>query len=70
LSTWHDGHVLAESIAADPRRWLGAEHTDTGVLVKLLDAGQRLPFHVHPDRRFARAHLASPSGEAEAWVTV
>lgn len=41
---------------------------DPGVLVKLLDAGQRLPLHVHPDRRFATAHLASPYGKTEAWV--
>ena len=33
---------------------------DTGMLVKLLDAGQRLPVHVHPDREFARSHLRLP----------
>jgi mannose-6-phosphate isomerase len=38
--------------------------------VKLLDAGQRLPLHVHPDRRFATAHLSSPYGKTEAWVIV
>lgn len=70
LSSLADGRVLAEAIAADPRWWLGTEDTDTGVLVKLLDAGQRLPLHVHPDRRFANTHLASPYGKAEAWVIV
>ncbi|MER5458951.1 class I mannose-6-phosphate isomerase [Micromonospora sp. NPDC002389] len=70
LSTLADGRVLAEAIAADPRWWLGPGRTDTGVLVKLLDAGQRLPLHVHPDRRFATAHLASPYGKTEAWVIV
>ncbi|MDG4829228.1 class I mannose-6-phosphate isomerase [Solwaraspora sp. WMMD1047] len=70
LSTLPDGRVLAEAIAADPRWWLGPERTDPGVLVKLLDAGQRLPLHVHPDRRFATTHLASPYGKAEAWVIV
>ncbi|HEY0698690.1 MAG TPA: carbohydrate kinase [Micromonospora sp.] len=70
LSTLADGRVLAEAIAADPRWWLGPERADTGELVKLLDAGQRLPLHVHPDRRFATAHLASPYGKAEAWVIV
>lgn len=50
LSTLSDGRVLAEAVAADPRWWLGPGRTDTGVLVKLLDAGQRLPLHVHPDR--------------------
>jgi mannose-6-phosphate isomerase len=70
LSTLADGRVLAEAIAADPSWWLGPSRTDTGVLVKLLDAGQRLPLHVHPDRRFANAHLASPYGKTEAWVIV
>ncbi|MFG2043450.1 class I mannose-6-phosphate isomerase [Dactylosporangium sp. NPDC048998] len=70
LSTLADGRVLAEAIAADPRWWLGPDRADAGVLVKLLDAGQRLPLHVHPDRRFATAHLASPYGKTEAWVIV
>jgi mannose-6-phosphate isomerase len=70
-----DGALLAEAVAADPRAWLGAEHvtrygTDTGLLVKLLDAGQRLPVHVHPDRRFAAEHLASPHGKTEAWIVL
>ncbi|MFV2017340.1 class I mannose-6-phosphate isomerase [Micromonospora sp. LOL_023] len=70
LSTLSDGRVLADAIAADPRWWLGPLRTDAGVLVKLLDAGQRLPLHVHPDRRFAMTHLASPYGKTEAWVIV
>src|SRR3954451_3013664 len=70
LSTLLDGRVLAEAIAADPRWWLGPERTDTGGLVELVDAGQRLPLHVHPDRRFATTHLASPYGKTEAWVIV
>ena len=41
---------------------------DTGVLVKLLDAGNRLPVHAHPSRAFAREHLGSAHGKAEAWV--
>jgi mannose-6-phosphate isomerase len=70
LSVLPDGRVLAEAIAADPAWWLGPSRTDTGVLVKLLDAGQRLPLHVHPNRSFANEHLASPYGKTEAWVIV
>jgi mannose-6-phosphate isomerase len=70
LSSLADGRVLAEAIAAEPRWWLGPDRADTGILVKLLDAGQRLPLHVHPDRRFATEHLASPYGKTEAWVIV
>ncbi len=75
LTTLPDGRVLAEAVAADPQWWLGPEHVarfgdNPAILVKLLDAGQRLPLHVHPDRRFALSHLASPYGKTEAWVIV
>ncbi|MCO8269079.1 class I mannose-6-phosphate isomerase [Actinoplanes sp. TRM 88003] len=70
LSALPDGRLLIDAITAEPRYWLGPDRADTGVLVKLLDAGQRLPLHVHPDRTFANAHLASPYGKTEAWVIV
>lgn len=70
-----DGALLADVIAADPVAWLGREHVarygpDPALLVKLLDAGQRLPLHVHPDRGFAAKHLASPYGKTEAWIVL
>jgi mannose-6-phosphate isomerase len=73
LSVLPDGEVLADAIAERPEWWLGPAHlaahgADPTILVKLLDAGERLPLHVHPDRRFANAHLASPYGKTEAWV--
>jgi mannose-6-phosphate isomerase len=73
LSRLPDGRLLVDAVRAAPERWLGAAHVarygaDPTILVKLLDAGQRLPLHVHPDRRFARSHLASPYGKTEAWV--
>ena len=40
------------------------------LLVKLLDAGQRLPVHAHPSREWARRHLDCPYGKTEAWVIV
>ena len=40
------------------------------MLVKLLDAGQRLPVHVHPTRPFAREHLHSCYGKSEAWYVL
>jgi mannose-6-phosphate isomerase len=75
LTTLPGGALLAAAIAEDPERWLGAEHVarygpDPAILVKLLDAGERLPLHVHPNRDFARAHLAAPYGKTEAWVVV
>jgi mannose-6-phosphate isomerase len=72
LTTLPDGHLLADAIAADPVGWLGAAHVerwgvDPLLLVKLLDAGQRLPVHAHPPRDFARRHLGRRHGKAEAW---
>jgi mannose-6-phosphate isomerase len=73
LSRLADGTLLRDAIAADPEGWLGAAHIDaygtsTELLVKLLDAGERLPVHVHPDRAFANRHLGLPHGKTEAWV--
>jgi len=66
-----DGTLLADAIAADPTSWLGpGRGSQPALLVKLLDAGQRLPLHVHPDREFAAAHLHSGYGKTEAWIVV
>ncbi|WP_147917107.1 class I mannose-6-phosphate isomerase [Ruania zhangjianzhongii] len=69
------GRPLRDLIEADPEHWLGADHrtafgTDTQLLVKLLEAGQRLPVHVHPDDDFAADHLGLAHGKAEAWYIV
>ena len=66
---------LAELIAKDPEGWLGTAHvarwgSSPALLVKLIDAGQRLPVHVHPTRRFATDHLGCPFGKTEAWVVL
>ena len=72
LARTTDGELLRDVVAADPLSWIGAElpDGDTGVLFKLLDAGQRLPVHVHPDRRFASNHLDCPYGKTEAWFVL
>jgi mannose-6-phosphate isomerase len=67
-----DGTLLVEAIDAEPMLWLGPDHvaafgTDTKILVKLLDAGERLPVHAHPGVAFASAHLGAAHGKAEAW---
>lgn len=72
LTTLPDGILLLEAIRNSPVEWLGAEHVarwgaDSMILVKLLDAGQRLPVHAHPDDAFAATMLASAHGKAEAW---
>jgi mannose-6-phosphate isomerase len=68
-----DGSELAKVLAADPESFFEPSHlarhgAEPGVLVKLLDAGARLPVHYHPDRAFAERHLGIPHGKTEAWI--
>jgi mannose-6-phosphate isomerase len=69
------GAFLRDCIAADPEEFLGPEHVaaygaDPGLLVKLLDAGERLPVHAHPARSFAKEHVGSRWGKTEAWIVL
>lgn len=64
--------LLIDEIRRDPVSWLGKSHVakhgnDTKLLVKLLDAGQRLPIHAHPHVDWARVHVKRDHGKAEAW---
>lgn len=75
LTRLPDGRWLRDAVAADPVSWLGAEHAaefgpDPALLVKLLDAGQRLPVHCHPSNAFASAHLGCRHGKTEAWIVM
>jgi len=72
LSSLPDGHTLLEAITRAPVDWLGADHlarygADPRLLVKLLDAGERLPVHAHPSGEFASRHLGRAHGKTEAW---
>jgi mannose-6-phosphate isomerase len=73
ISPLPDGRSLAEDVAEQPDAYLGAAHkqrfgADVAVLIKLLDAGERLPVHFHPDNAFAQSHLGSTYGKTEAWI--
>lgn len=73
ISRLEDGTLLTDAIAADPVGWLGPElakayGNEPGLLVKLLDAGERLPVHAHPPRDVARRHLDSRFGKTEGWI--
>ena len=88
LSRLPDGSLVRDALAADPRDgWAPtmprASAPSPALLVKLLDAGERLPVHHHPDGAFAREHLgldvrqdrgvdrrrgrAGRAGRASAW---
>ena len=73
LSRLADGTILKQAIEANPEAYLGPEHVaaygaDPGLLVKLLDAGERLPVHYHPGRAFAKEHLGLRYGKTESWL--
>jgi mannose-6-phosphate isomerase len=70
-----DGELLRDAVAAQPEEYLGSHHLATfgpnpALLVKLLDAGERLPVHCHPDRAFAKSHFDSLFGKTEAWLVL
>jgi mannose-6-phosphate isomerase len=73
LSRLEDGTILRDAIQADPEGFLGPDHVahygaDPALLVKLLDAGERLPVHYHPGRPFAKQHLGLRYGKTESWL--
>ena len=73
LSALPDGKLLRDAVEADPVGYLGQEHVDrfgtsTELLVKLLDTGERLFVHLHPDQDFAAQHLGLIHGKTEAWI--
>lgn len=75
LSPLPGGSWLRDAVAANPENWLGAAQlaangAEPALLVKLLDAGQRLPVHCHPSDTFAGAHFGSRYGKTEAWIVV
>ena len=75
LTTLPGGGLLRDAVAAHPANWLGDAHVDrfgadSALLVKLLDAGQRLPVHCHPSDEFAAAHYGSRFGKTEAWIVI
>jgi len=68
LSRLADGRTVRDAVAADPEAFLGPGAVEPGFLVKLLDAGERLPVHFHPDDAFARRELGLDRGKTEAWL--
>ncbi len=66
---------LDEVLRAEPKALTGSLPPEgatlsLGVLVKLLDAAERLPVHCHPTRPDAARLLGSPFGKTEAWIVL
>lgn len=73
LTILPDGRVLKDAIAESPTEYLGHAHVEAfgsqpELLVKLLDTGERLFVHFHPDDEFAAKHLGLAHGKTEAWI--
>jgi mannose-6-phosphate isomerase len=64
--------LLKDLIDSHPVEMLGSSHVqqygfNMALLVKVLDAGERLTIQVHPDRQFAKSVFRSDYGKTEAW---
>jgi mannose-6-phosphate isomerase len=63
--------LLSDLIRSDPALFLGEKlaekYGDMGILIKLLDACERLTIQVHPDKTFAKQELHSEFGKTEGW---
>lgn len=75
LSRLPDGTLLRDRLLAEQLAFLGSEHShhrdgEPGLLIKLLEAGERLPVHLHPDDRVAREQIGYPWGKTEAWFVI
>ncbi len=67
-----DQPLLKDVLAGDPEGFYGRAHLRAfgekmGVLIKLIDAHERLTIQVHPDKQFAWEQLHSRYGKTEAW---
>jgi mannose-6-phosphate isomerase len=60
----HGRAVLGRETAA------GGERAGLGLLIKFLDASERLSVQVHPDDLYAAAHEIGESGKDECWVVM
>lgn len=64
--------TLKEVIQKEPEKYLGSRRKalygdSMGVLVKLIDAGERLTVQVHPDKQTAKQLFHSDYGKTECW---
>ena len=55
---------ITEAVSKDD---FGPQRNECGVLVKLLDAGERLGVQVHPTPEFSKIHFGISKGKTECW---
>lgn len=64
--------TLKEVITSSPRQTLGEAHfssfgPNTGVLIKIIDAAERLTIQAHPTKESSLRLFGSPFGKTECW---
>ncbi|MFI3226569.1 MAG: type I phosphomannose isomerase catalytic subunit [Clostridia bacterium] len=64
--------TLKEIMDAQPENYYGKAHMEqigetAGILIKLIDAAERLTIQAHPDKKFAKEYFKSDYGKTEAW---
>lgn len=67
----YKGKTLKETVFSSPKKFLGREDISVfPLLVKFLDAKQRLSVQVHPDNDFAFEHENGELGKTEMWYVI
>lgn len=72
LTEDYSGNFLKDIIEKNPEEILGKRHfekygSNPGVLLKLLDAAERLAVQVHPSKENAKKYFNSDYGKTECW---
>ncbi len=62
-------NLLGEELVGENNRW-AIERGLFPLMVKIIDAEQRLSVQVHPDDEYAKAHEGNELGKAEMWVVL
>ena len=60
----HGVRLITEAVETSD---FGEGRKNSGVLIKLLDAGERLGIQVHPTKEYAKEHFGNPYGKTECW---
>ena len=61
------GSSFRDYLKEDPEGLLGKGRKETGMLMKLIDAAERLSVQAHPSREDAMRYFHSPFGKTECW---
>lgn len=64
ITRLEDGRLITDAVGGG---MFGQGRTEPGVLIKLLDSGERLGIQVHPTDAYAKKLFGSDYGKTESW---